>query len=95
MTDELHKVFTAGTHRCALPAQTLERISPHLATMGITRAADITGCAIATSLATTTSILRMVAKRHHFSDVLLGVVVGVLSGWLLPALATFGFGGER
>jgi len=43
VTEKLDKVFTAGTHRCAHPHQTLERIGPHLGAMGITRAADITG----------------------------------------------------
>lgn len=39
----LTPVFTDGTWRLATPDQTLARISPHLAAMGITRAADVTG----------------------------------------------------
>ena len=36
------------------------------------------------SVATTTSILRMSADRHHFSDVLVGIGVGSLVGWAVP-----------
>lgn len=35
--------FTDGSHRTVPPAATLARIAPHLAAMGITRAADVTG----------------------------------------------------
>lgn len=55
------------------------------------RALDRVACAGTTSLAIVTGILRVVAGRHHLSDVLAGVVVGVLSGWLVPKLATYGF----
>jgi asparagine synthase (glutamine-hydrolysing) len=37
------KRFTDGTHRTADPAETLDRIRPHLRTAGITRLADVTG----------------------------------------------------
>lgn len=37
------KSFCQGTHRSASPAETLERICPHLARCGITRIANITG----------------------------------------------------
>lgn len=37
------KCFTAGTHRCVAPEETLERIRPHFSTAGITRLGDITG----------------------------------------------------
>ena len=37
------KAYRHGTHRCVDPRQTLERIQPHLAKMGITRIANVTG----------------------------------------------------
>ncbi len=37
------KGFMAGTHRLVPPAETLERVRPHLAAMGITRIANVTG----------------------------------------------------
>lgn len=39
----LNKRFLEGTHRLCTPEETLERISPHLPAMGITRIADVTG----------------------------------------------------
>lgn len=53
---------------------------------------DPLACASTTALAVVTGILRVVAGRHHLSDVLAGALVGLLSGWLVPALATYGFG---
>jgi ribosomal protein S12 methylthiotransferase accessory factor len=37
------KRFVAGTHRCAAPEETLDRIRPHFTKAGITRLADVTG----------------------------------------------------
>jgi ribosomal protein S12 methylthiotransferase accessory factor len=37
------KIFRRGTHRCVDPRETLERVKPHQAAMGITRIANITG----------------------------------------------------
>lgn len=39
----MQKYFQAGTHRACSPAQTLEKIRPYMAQMGITRVANITG----------------------------------------------------
>ena len=39
-TEKLHR---GGTHRVVTPATTLERVRPHLAQMGITRIANVTG----------------------------------------------------
>lgn len=39
----LTKQFTTGTHRLCDPEETLIKITPHLAAMGITRIADVTG----------------------------------------------------
>ncbi|CAB3802432.1 hypothetical protein LMG28614_05607 [Paraburkholderia ultramafica] len=38
-----HKRFTAGTHRASTPTETLARIAPLMAPLGITRVADLTG----------------------------------------------------
>ncbi len=38
------------------------------------------------TVATTTSLLRMTADRHHLSDVLVGIGVGSLVGWAVPHL---------
>lgn len=37
------KVYRDGTHRTAFPAETLARVKPHMASMGITRVANLTG----------------------------------------------------
>ncbi|HEX8175879.1 MAG TPA: YcaO-like family protein [Pyrinomonadaceae bacterium] len=43
MKEELFKNYTLGTHRTVAPAETLARIQPHLASMGVTRCADVSG----------------------------------------------------
>lgn len=53
---------------------------------GSTRAAKVLGCSIPLTLATTTGLLRIVADRHYFTDVLTGAVVGGLFGALIPHL---------
>jgi len=40
---DTHKSFTDGTHRTVSPAETLAKVTPHLAAMGITRVANVTG----------------------------------------------------
>tara|TARA_B100001750_G_scaffold233376_1_gene233530 strand:+ start:3143 stop:3952 length:810 start_codon:yes stop_codon:yes gene_type:complete len=55
------------------------------------RRADLAGCGVALGLATLTSVLRVVAEKHHFSDILVGAIVGFLSGFILPASLYFGF----
>ncbi len=42
-TEAVAKAYRRGTHRCVEPRQTLDRIQPHLAKMGITRIANVTG----------------------------------------------------
>lgn len=42
--------------------------------------------AVGLSLATTTAVLRMVADKHYFTDVLVGAVVGGAAGYAVPAL---------
>jgi YcaO-like protein with predicted kinase domain len=41
--DVAQKAYTLGTHRTVRPAETLARLEPLIASMGITRAANITG----------------------------------------------------
>lgn len=53
------------------------------------RAADIAACGASLALAFTTAILRMVARKHYLSDVLIGGALGVLAGWVLPSLLYF------
>lgn len=61
----------------------------HLEIFG--RVIDRLACATTASIATVTGLLRVLAGRHHLSDVLVGVAVGLFSGWLVPKLATYGF----
>lgn len=42
-SDEIQKAYRLGTHRTVAPADTLARVSPLMAQMGITRIANITG----------------------------------------------------
>jgi YcaO-like protein with predicted kinase domain len=41
--DEIHKSYRHGTHRTVAPTETLARVGPLMAQMGITRIANITG----------------------------------------------------
>jgi membrane-associated phospholipid phosphatase len=49
-------------------------------------------CGTALGAASTVGTLRMVADRHHMSDVLAGAAVGLAAGFLLPNLTNFDFG---
>jgi membrane-associated phospholipid phosphatase len=49
-------------------------------------------CGAALGVATTVGTLRMVADRHHMSDVLAGAAVGLAAGYLLPNVTNFDFG---
>lgn len=53
------------------------------------RIADVTTCIAATTIATGSSVLRMVADRHYFSDMIAGTAIGVGSGFVLPMLAHY------
>jgi membrane-associated phospholipid phosphatase len=55
-------------------------------------AAGWIACGAALGAATTVGTLRMVADRHHLSDVLAGAAVGLAAGYLLPNLTNFDFG---
>lgn len=49
-------------------------------------------CGVGLAGATAVGTLRMVANRHHLSDVLAGAAVGLAAGYLLPNLTNFDFG---
>jgi membrane-associated phospholipid phosphatase len=56
---------------------------------------DVAGavaCGLALGTATAVGTLRMVADRHHLSDVLAGAALGLATGYLLPNLTNFDFG---
>lgn len=58
---------------------------------GSATAAAVT-CGISLATATAVGTLRMVADRHHLSDVLAGAAVGLSAGYLLPNLLNYDFG---
>lgn len=87
-----YRGFPSGHSSLAFTAASLS-CTYHLR-VGIygSRAADIAACGTSLAFAFTTSILRMVARRHYLSDVLVGGALGVLAGWVLPSLLYLGFG---
>lgn len=58
-------------------------------------AADVAACGLSLGLASTVGVLRIVAGRHHLSDVLTGAAVGLASGYLLPNIVNYDFGVSR
>jgi membrane-associated phospholipid phosphatase len=63
----------------------------HLALLG-GGAADAAVCLTMVGIAVGTGLLRVVADRHYASDVIGGLAVGVVSGYVLPSWLHFGFG---
>lgn len=57
--------------------------------------ADAAACVGGMSLATTSAVLRIVADAHYATDVLAGALVGLLSGYLVPSILHYGFGGHE
>jgi membrane-associated phospholipid phosphatase len=55
-------------------------------------AAGAITCGASLTAATTVGALRIVADRHHLSDVLAGAAVGLAAGYLLPNLLNYDFG---
>lgn len=55
-------------------------------------AADTAACVGALALATSTAVLRVIADKHHTSDVLVGAGLGLGAGWLLPWLLHYRYG---
>ena len=48
--------------------------------------ADAFGCAVPLAIATTTSTLRLMTDRHYFTDVLVGALIGLGTGFALPLI---------
>lgn len=57
--------------------------------------ADIVPCLTMVAVAAVTGATRIVADRHWASDVMLGWAVGGLSGYVLPSVLHYGWGGGR
>lgn len=53
-------------------------------------AADAFACGAALTVASIVGVLRVVADRHHASDVLAGAVMGLATGMLMPWLLHYG-----
>lgn len=87
-----YRSFPSGHASLAFTAASLS-CTYHLR-VGIygSRAADIAACGTSLAFAFTTAVLRMVARKHYLSDVLVGGALGVLAGWVLPSLLYLGFG---
>jgi hypothetical protein len=57
--------------------------------------ADLAPCLVMIGVSAATGMLRLVYDEHWASDVMIGWVDGVLSGYVLPSLMHFGFGTGR
>jgi PAP2 superfamily len=57
--------------------------------------ADLAPCLFMIGVSAATGLLRLVYDEHWASDVIVGWVDGVLSGYVLPSLLHFGFGSGR
>ena len=57
--------------------------------------ADGAACITSLTIAAAVATLRIVADKHYFTDVLVGAVVGVLSGLVLPATFHYGWDWSR
>jgi hypothetical protein len=55
-------------------------------------APDIAACAATTTFAASAGVLRIVADRHHASDVLVGALIGAGAGFALPMALSYGVG---
>ncbi len=55
--------------------------------------ADLAPCLVMTAVSAATGVLRVVYDEHWASDVMVGWLDGFLSGYVLPSLLHFGFGG--
>jgi membrane-associated phospholipid phosphatase len=57
--------------------------------------ADLAPCLVMIGASATTGITRVIADRHWASDVVVGWSVGALSGYVLPSVLHYGFGGGK
>jgi membrane-associated phospholipid phosphatase len=56
---------------------------------------DLAPCLVMIGLSGTTGILRLVYDEHWATDVVTGWAVGALTGYVLPSVLHYGFGGGR
>lgn len=52
------------------------------------------GCILPVGLASSSSVFRLIADRHYFSDVVVGAAAGFAGGFGLPTLLHYGYGGD-
>jgi membrane-associated phospholipid phosphatase len=57
--------------------------------------ADLAPCLLMIGVSAATGVLRLVYDEHWASDVMVGWLDGVLSGYVLPSLLHFGFGSNH
>jgi membrane-associated phospholipid phosphatase len=58
-------------------------------------AADLAPCLAMIGVSLGTGVMRVMADRHWASDVVTGWTIGALSGYVLPSVLHYGFGGGR
>jgi membrane-associated phospholipid phosphatase len=58
-------------------------------------AADLAPCLVMITASLTTGVARLMADKHWASDVVLGWAIGTFSGYVLPSVLHYGFGGGR
>ncbi|MCA9616312.1 MAG: phosphatase PAP2 family protein [Sandaracinus sp.] len=94
---DANRSFPSGHTTMAFTAAALSCTAHrHAPIYGESQVGGAVACGALTAVATTTALLRLFARRHHVSDVVVGALVGIASGWLLPLLASYGgFGGTR
>ena len=56
--------------------------------------ADLAPCLFMMGLAATTGVLRLVYDEHWASDIIVGWAAGAASGYVLPSVLHYGFGGR-
>jgi hypothetical protein len=55
---------------------------------------DVAICVVGLTIASAQGALRVMTDDHYASDVLIGTGVGLFSGYVLPHLLHYGFGGD-
>ena len=90
-SDFANRSFPSGHSALAFTAAALACMFYNRLEVFETQAANAVGCGVAVGMATATGILRVVAGRHHITDVIVGALIGTALGWLLPSALYFGF----
>lgn len=94
-TDDSRRSFMSGHTAMAFTAAGL--ICTHHSELDIYGGGggDTATCVVATTAAFAAGTLRMMADKHYATDVLAGAAVGAFSGFILPRLLHYGFGGDK